>query len=246
MKAVRHQRERLRADGGRRCAKWLEQFCNRADPLCQNSKLPEAVRVGSATSLVFHFTVMPEKIWVFAHETRLIKDIHRIPTNPHVDEYVRDDNPLCRVPTLVLDAGEALFDSPVICEYLDSLHSGRRLIPPRGARAMARSPSASHRRWYARCQCVTAHGDDTPAERTIPQLDCSPDAGTRSCLKLAGEQTERAWGSITIGHIAVGCALGYFDIRYPDDPWRTRYPRLGSWYNEFEKGHRYKRRATIC
>jgi glutathione S-transferase len=72
------------------------------------------------------------KVWVFAHETGLIKDIQRIPTNPHVDEYLRDENPLCRVPTLVMDAGEALFDSPVICEYLDSLHSGRRLIPAEG------------------------------------------------------------------------------------------------------------------
>jgi|tagenome__1003787_1003787.scaffolds.fasta_scaffold19405102_2 hypothetical protein len=38
------------------------------------------------------------KVWVFAHETGLIKDIQRIPTNPHVDEYLREDNPLCRVP----------------------------------------------------------------------------------------------------------------------------------------------------
>src|SRR5690606_7905421 len=69
------------------------------------------------------------KVWVVAHETGLLDKIERLPTNPHFDEYLRDDNPLCRVPTLLLDNGEALFDSPVICEYLDSLHNGRKLFP---------------------------------------------------------------------------------------------------------------------
>ena len=68
------------------------------------------------------------KVWVVAHETGLISQIRSIPTNPHCDEYLRSDNPLCRVPTLLLENGEALFDSPVICEYLDSLHDGPRLF----------------------------------------------------------------------------------------------------------------------
>ena len=72
------------------------------------------------------------KVWVVAYETGLIPQIERLPTNPHADEYLRSDNPLCRVPTLVLDDRSALFDSPVICEYLDSLHSGPKLFPPAG------------------------------------------------------------------------------------------------------------------
>jgi glutathione S-transferase len=73
------------------------------------------------------------KVWVVAHETGLISRIERVATNPHADEYLRDDNPLCRVPTLVLADGFVLFDSPVICEYLDSLHTGRKLFPPCGS-----------------------------------------------------------------------------------------------------------------
>ena len=72
------------------------------------------------------------KVWVVAHETALISRIERIPTNPHADEYLRDDNPLCRVPTLVLADGSSLFDSPVICEYLDNMASGRKLFPAAG------------------------------------------------------------------------------------------------------------------
>ena len=72
------------------------------------------------------------KVWVVAHETGLISQIERIATNPHADEYLRSDNPLCRVPTLILNDQSALFDSPVICEYLDSLHSGPKLFPAAG------------------------------------------------------------------------------------------------------------------
>jgi glutathione S-transferase len=72
------------------------------------------------------------KVWAVAHETGVIDRITRIPTNPHHDEYVRKDNPLCRVPALILYNGEVLFDSPVICEYLDSLHEGPKLFPTAG------------------------------------------------------------------------------------------------------------------
>ena len=95
------------------------------------------------------------KVWVFAHETGLIGNIQQIPTNPHVDEYLRDDNPLCRVPTLVLDAGEALFDSPVICEYLDNLHSGRRLISTEGPRDGVLSV---FKPWAMVCSMPMCHG----------------------------------------------------------------------------------------
>src|SRR5881628_885538 len=72
------------------------------------------------------------KVWVVAYEKGLLNQIERLSTNPHVDEYLREDNPLCRVPTLVLDDGEVLFDSPVICEYLDSLGDGPELFPAAG------------------------------------------------------------------------------------------------------------------
>jgi glutathione S-transferase len=85
--------------------------------------------------MLLHSTITSpyaRKVWVVAHEKGLISQIERLPTNPHADEYLRSDNPLCRVPTLILDDRSALFDSPVICEYLDSLHSGPKLFPPAG------------------------------------------------------------------------------------------------------------------
>jgi len=75
------------------------------------------------------------KVMVSAIETGLDKKIEQmptsvVPTKPNAD--IARDNPLMKVPTLVTDGGEALFDSRVICEYLDSLHDGRKLIPAAG------------------------------------------------------------------------------------------------------------------
>ena len=158
------------------------------------------------------------------------------PTNtdePLRHEYLRDDNPLCRVPTLLLDDGEALFDRPVVCEYLDSLHTGPRLIPAEGPR------------WHTlRLQAIGDGMLDANVSRRMEMIR-PPNEQAPSWIARQTQALEAAcsWlesrlseleGSITIGHIAVGCALGYFDIRYPDDRWRTRYPRLGSWYDQFE------------
>src|SRR5262249_41672659 len=79
------------------------------------------------------------KVMILAREAGLID---RLPlgrrvaaaTKPH-PELMRD-NPLSKIPTLVLDDGTALYDSPVICEYLDRLHAGRKLFPPEGATRM--------------------------------------------------------------------------------------------------------------
>ena len=56
-----------------------------------------------------------------------------MPTDPwHPESGIRDDNPLNKVPALILDSGQVLFDSPVIAEYLDAQHGGTRMFPPEG------------------------------------------------------------------------------------------------------------------
>jgi glutathione S-transferase len=176
------------------------------------------------------------KAWVVAHETGLIDRIERIATNPHADEYLRADNPLCRVPTLIRDDGETLFDSPVICEYLDSLHSGPKLFPPDG-------PA----RWRALQLQAIGDGllDANLARRNEilrPANEQSRDWVARQLMALAAglqwlEQhvDELDAPAIDIGQIAVGCALGYFAVRFPDDPWRDNCRRLAAWQQHFEQ-----------
>ena len=73
------------------------------------------------------------KVMVTAHETGLADRLDLVTTNPwDLDTDLNKDNPVNKVPALVTDGGEMLYDSTVICEYLDSLHDGQKLFPAAG------------------------------------------------------------------------------------------------------------------
>ena len=140
-----------------------------------------------------------------------------------------DDNPLCKVPTLVLDDGSALFDSPVICEYLDHLGGGG-LFPPAG-------PA----RWQAlRLQALADGLCDAAVSRRLegmrPEnlrseawITRQTTAMVRACDALEAWAGELA-GPVTIGSLAVATALGYLDLRFAEDGWRTNRPKLAAWF----------------
>jgi len=175
------------------------------------------------------------KVWVVAYETGLIPQIERWPTNPHADEYLRSDNPLCRVPTLVLDDRSALFDSPVICEYLDSLHSGPKLFPPAG-----------DERWAAlRLQALGDGMLDASLSRRMetirPASEQSPMWIARQILAINAAldwleaRIQLLDGPINIGQIAIGCALGYLDLRFAGEPWLRKRTRIAKWNTLFQE-----------
>ena len=141
-------------------------------------------------------------------------------------------NALSKVPTLITDDGACLFDSPVICEYLDSIGSAPKLFPAPG-------PA----RWMALTQEALADGilDATQPRRrelTLPQ-----DEGRKAYIALQQGKVARAviefekqassLGNLdTIGEITIGCALGYLDFRYANEPWRPGHPKLTAWYEK--------------
>jgi glutathione S-transferase len=174
------------------------------------------------------------KVWVVAHEKGLISQIERLPTNPHADEYLRSDNPLCRVPTLILDDRSALFDSPVICEYLDSLHSGPKLFPPAG-----------DERWAAlRLQALGDGMLDASLSRRMetirPASEQSPIWIARQIIAINAAldwleaRIQLLDGPIDIGQIAIGCALGYLDLRFAGEPWLDKRMRVAEWNATFQ------------
>jgi glutathione S-transferase len=152
-------------------------------------------------------------------------------TDPALLQY----NALSKVPTLITDDGACIFDSPVICEYLDSIGSAPKLFPPAG-------PA----RWKALTQEALADGilDATQPRRrelTLPQ-----DEGRKGYIALqqgkvtrAVAEFEKQAGSLgnldTIGEITIGCALGYLDFRYANEPWRAGHPKLTAWYEKVVK-----------
>ena len=145
------------------------------------------------------------------------------------------DNPLAKVPALVTDDGLALFDSPVICEYLDSLHGGAKMFPAPGAA-----------RWRALRQQALADGILDAAllrryEMQRPQQLQSQDWADKQKLKMTRAldalESEAAQldGPLTIGTITVGCTLGYLDLRFAAERWRQGHPKLASWYEKTAK-----------
>jgi glutathione S-transferase len=142
-------------------------------------------------------------------------------------------NPLNKIPTLVLEDGTALYDSRVICEYLDTLHDGPNLFPP-----------AKAARWpVLRRQAL---GDGLMevivlrlGEQNRPKETQSESHLASYRLKIASalDRIEsEGIGSASppdIGHIAIGCALGHLDFRYSGDDWRADRPTLADWYAEF-------------
>jgi len=175
------------------------------------------------------------KVSVTAIELGLADRIERVPTDTQDrNSGLAEHNPLGKIPALILDDGAVLYDSPVICEYLDTLHDGPRMFP-----------AAGPERWAALRQQALADGLlDAAILRMIETLR-RPEALrwqrwiARQTAKVmrAADQFEAEAASLdeplTIGRVATGCALGYLDFRFPELDWRGGRPKLAAWYESF-------------
>jgi glutathione S-transferase len=175
------------------------------------------------------------KVMIVAHERRLVDRLDCVRTvaamtKPHAE--LMNDNPLSKIPTLVLDDGTALYDSPVICEYLDTLGGQPQLFPlERSARMPALRRQALGDGFldllvFARNERLRAEPSDvylaSASVRTAAVLD-----------NLEREAEALAASALNIGHIAIGCALCYLDFRFADQDWRKRHPSLAAWHAAF-------------
>ena len=149
------------------------------------------------------------------------------------DTTITHSNPLGKVPCLILDAGEALFDSRVIVEYLDILSPVGKLIPASGRER------AEVKTWEALADglldaSILARLEATWAGRTEEQRSLKwidrQLGKVGDCLKAMstglGDKPFCSGIHLSLGDIAVGSALGYLDFRFPEIHWRTNYPNL--------------------
>ncbi|TAN56902.1 MAG: glutathione S-transferase [Magnetospirillum sp.] len=171
------------------------------------------------------------KCVIVALETGLADRIEMVPTSPWVESDLPRDNPLGRIPVLITNGGEALFDSPVICEYLDSLHDGQRLVPDSGGARwtqMRLEALADGMLDAAVAKRVEAHMRPED-KRWSGWAERQGKAITRGLDVLEDECA--AWGDdFLIGQITVAAALGYLDFRFAAEDWRGGRPRLTAWY----------------
>lgn len=144
-------------------------------------------------------------------------------------------NPLSKVPSFVTDDGMMLYDSPVICEYLDSIGSAPKLFP-----------AAGPARWNALRQQALGDGILDASQPRRREIALPQDDGRKAYVDLQRGKVSRAvdvlekeagtFGELkTIGEISVGCALGYLDFRFANEPWRPGHPQLDAWYAKVVK-----------
>jgi glutathione S-transferase len=158
-----------------------------------------------------------------------LAELALLPTRPNQELARR--NPLIKVPALEAEDGSVLYDSRVICEYLDALAGGGRLFPASGAA-----------RWQALRRQALGDGIMDAGILRRYELALRPEA-LRWADWLAGQQAKvdhgldaagreaRGWGdAFDIGHITIACALGWLDFRFPDAGWRATRPQLAGWF----------------
>lgn len=177
------------------------------------------------------------KVMIVSIETGLRERIETVtrplsPVDPN-DE-INATNPIGKIPALIADDGMVLYDSPVICEYLDSLHDGPKMFPLAGParwtalRRQAVGDGILDAGITVRYETKLRPESLRWADWTNGQLDKM----TRALDALEHEAASLG-EAIDVGIIAIGCALGYMDFRFPDLAWRDSRPTLAAWFEGF-------------
>ena len=177
------------------------------------------------------------KVMLVAHEKGLADRIEQVrtivaPTKPNPD--VMALNPLSKLPTLILDNGQAVYDSRVICEYLDGLTLTPRLFPADSAERL------DALRRQALADGMLDFMLSWLSERARPAAQQSPEllAALQLKFKTSFDALERGIPALQkapfgIGHIAIGAVAGYADFRYAKENWRDGRPALSAFAKDF-------------
>jgi glutathione S-transferase len=197
---------------------------------------------------IFHSPASPfvRKCMVVAHELGIADRIEKLPSAAGPvkrDATILPKNPLGQVPTFLCDDGQVLYDSRVICEYLDATHSG------------ALFPKSGTERWARLTELALADGMTAAALLARYETMLRPEPlrwndwteGQLAKVRTGLEWLETAAPSfgdrVDIGTIAFGCALGYMDFRFPSVDWRGDAPNTAKWFGVFNQ--RASMQATL-
>ena len=184
------------------------------------------------------FSPYVRKCLLCAHELGLVDQIILLPSNAHPinrDQQIIEKNPLGKVPTFFTDDGQILYDSRVICEYLDDL-ACNKLIPRTGPdrwqtlTLQALGDGMLDAALLARYEDVARPNDLKWPEWHAAQLD-----KCQTSLAYLEKCTNLLINRIDIGSLTIGCALWYLDLRFSSFDWRNEYPKVARWFSEFSQ-----------
>lgn len=182
------------------------------------------------------FSPYVRKCLVTAHELGVVDRVQLLPSNANPvnrDQEIIPVNPLGKVPTFFTDDGQVLYDSRVICEYLNDLARGSLI------------PAAGSARWQTLTlqalgdgmldAALLARYEDVarPAERQWPQWRAAQLDKVETSLAHLDAHRELLANRVDLGALAVGCALWYLDLRFSDFDWRARHRPVADWYAAF-------------
>lgn len=179
------------------------------------------------------------KVMITAHCLGLSGQIEKLESAAHPvqrDERIAAFNPLAKVPAMLTADGLALYDSRVICEYLDS-HAGGSLFPREG-----------RQRWVSLARQALGDGlldaallarYETVARPADKQCDGWLDGQLRKIRAVLAHIEEQAaqFSEVPddIGLIAIACGLGYLDFRFASLDWRADHPATTGWFAAFDQ-----------
>jgi glutathione S-transferase len=186
------------------------------------------------------------KVMIAAHELNLLASLELVRSVAAMlkpNERLMQDNPLSKIPTLVLGNGFTLFDSVVICEYLNDL-AGGPLFPRDG------QDKWQALRWHAlgdgMLDAAILWRNEREKEAALPALLAAFELKMHAALKQLDDEAQAlAETPFSIGHITIGCALGYLDYRFESLAWRGIAPRLASWFEELAARPSFKSTEPI-
>ena len=155
------------------------------------------------------------------------------------DTTISSSNPLGKVPCLIMEGGEAMFDSRVIVEYLDTLSPVGKLIPQQGRER------AEVKTWEALADGVMDAGvlwrleatwagrsDGERSAAWIERQRNKVEGGIAAMAKGLGDKPFCSGIHLSLSDIAVGCTLGWLDLRFPDIDWRGEHGNLAKLYDK--------------
>ena len=170
------------------------------------------------------------KVMVCAHELGVVPRltlVRSVAAMTKPNPQIMADNPLSKIPTLVLDDGTVLIDSIVICEYLNALVEGPLF------------PALGDAKWRALRRHALANGlldililwrnerDRSPSSEVL--MSAFETKTWATLARFESEVDALAQEPLNIGHVALGCMLGYMDFRFETLGWRAKVPKLAHW-----------------
>ena len=179
------------------------------------------------------------KVRVMAREIGLNNKIEEImfSSPEEMKEEMPKYNPLGKVPTLILDDQTVIYDSKVICEYLDFMHKGEKFFPIHSETRWKTILLQALADGVAEAIIIAAMNKFMRPKEYVhePAINYQLEKVGRGLLEINSTVDEfEQLGKI--GPLSVACTIGYIDFRFPDLDWRAKNKNLDAWYSNYSNG----------